>query len=100
MTEGQIITVSPEDTVDFALEKLVQHRVTGLPVIDASQRCVGVVADSDLLALHTLGRVKDDRQLFPAADQTWQAFNDVKKLLAKSSGKKCVGGGAGSVRGA
>lgn len=33
---------------------------------------VGVVSDYDLLALDKLGAVKDDRQLFPQADQTWQ----------------------------
>jgi hypothetical protein len=61
-----------------ALQKLVEHRVTGLPVIDAAQRCVGVVADSDLLALSSLGKVKDDRQLFPMADVTWHVSAAVR----------------------
>ena len=51
---------------------------------------VGVVSDYDLLALDSLGKVADDRALFPEADQTWQAFKDVKTMLAKSSGKKYV----------
>jgi hypothetical protein len=105
-------------TPTAALEKLVLHRVTGLPVVDASQRVVGIVSQGDLvgapgagvvagrprrgrpgcapplceqsaharpararrrpptplpqLALHTLGRTKDDRSLFPAAGETWQ----------------------------
>lgn len=50
----------------------MQYRVTGLPVVDASNLVVGVVSDSDLLALHNLGRAKDDRQIFPAPDETWQ----------------------------
>jgi hypothetical protein len=33
---------------------------------------VGVVSDYDLLALDKLGSVKNDKQLFPAADETWQ----------------------------
>jgi hypothetical protein len=33
---------------------------------------VGVVSDYDLLALDKLGTVKNDKQLFPAADETWQ----------------------------
>jgi len=33
---------------------------------------VGVVSDYDLLALDQLGQTKDDRQLFPQADETWQ----------------------------
>lgn len=88
MTGGNIYSCRPEDTVDAALEMLVQHRITGLPVVDTSSRVVGVVSDYDLLALDQLGQTKDDRQLFPQADETWQAFKEVKRLLAKSSGKK------------
>lgn len=31
-----------------------------------------MVSDYDLLALDKLGSVKNDKQLFPAADETWQ----------------------------
>lgn len=91
MSSGALFTCSPDDTVDAALEQLVAHRVTGLPVVDPSSgKVVGVVSDYDLLALDTLGRVtgSEDKALFPAPDQTWQAFKEVKTLLAKSSGKK------------
>ncbi|KAF6257882.1 inosine-5'-monophosphate dehydrogenase [Scenedesmus sp. NREL 46B-D3] len=88
MTATSLYSCKPEDTVDDALEMLVQHRITGLPVVDASGTVVGVVSDYDLLALDKLGSVKNDKQLFPAADETWQAFKEVKILLAKSSGKK------------
>ncbi|WIA13721.1 hypothetical protein OEZ85_007273 [Tetradesmus obliquus] len=90
MTATALYSCKPEDTVDDALEMLVQHRITGLPVVDAKGKVVGVVSDYDLLALDKLGSVKNDKQLFPAADETWQAFKEVKKLLAKSSGKKVV----------
>lgn len=33
---------------------------------------VGVVSDYDLLALDQLGQTKNDKQLFPQADETWQ----------------------------
>lgn len=33
---------------------------------------VGVVSDYDLLALDQLGKTKNDKQLFPQADETWQ----------------------------
>jgi len=90
MTSGVLFTCSPEDTVDAALEQLVQHRVTGLPVVDAHGVVVGVVSDYDLLALDTLGRApgSEDTSLFPAADQSWPAFREVKTLLAKSGGKR------------
>ncbi|GLI70154.1 hypothetical protein VaNZ11_014966 [Volvox africanus] len=88
MTSGNLFSCGPEDTVDSALELLVQHRITGLPVVDAESRVVGVVSDFDLLALDAVGRVNEDQNLFPSADQSWQAFKEVKKMLAKSAGKK------------
>ncbi|GIL59366.1 hypothetical protein Vafri_14249, partial [Volvox africanus] len=88
MTSGKLFSCGPEDTVDSALELLVQHRITGLPVVDAENRVVGVVSDFDLLALDAVGRVNEDQNLFPSADQSWQAFKEVKKMLAKSAGKK------------
>ncbi|GAX78996.1 hypothetical protein CEUSTIGMA_g6436.t1 [Chlamydomonas eustigma] len=81
-----IITCLPEDSLDHALELLVQHRVTGLPVIDSQGKVVGVVSDFDLLALDTFGRT-NATELFPETDQTWQAFKQVKSVLAKGTGK-------------
>ena len=34
-----------------ALELMVHHHITGLPVLDEQQRVVGVVSDYDLLSL-------------------------------------------------
>lgn len=34
-----------------ALELLVSHNVTGLPVVDSENRVVGVVSDYDMMAL-------------------------------------------------
>jgi CBS domain-containing protein len=88
MSSTYLYSCQPDDTVDSALEKLVQYRITGLPVVDEDFKVVGVVSDYDLLALDKLGSVKNDKQLFPQADETWQAFKEVKRLLAKSSGRK------------
>lgn len=45
------IVVRPETTIDDALELLLRHRVSGLPVVDAEDRLVGVVSEFDLLTL-------------------------------------------------
>jgi CBS domain-containing protein len=119
-----------------ALELLVEYNVTGLPVLDADRRVVGVVSDFDLLALDTFGSTRS-ADLFPdvsvcergfrgpiadselclllavvarlrglagladsldsflscpvlsrlQVEQTWQAFVQVRKVLAKGTGK-------------
>lgn len=87
MTSTLLITTSPDSSVDDALELLVEHKVSGLPVVDGSNKVVGIVSDFDLLALETFGKTQKG-SLFPEPDQTWSAFKQVRQVLAKGTGKK------------
>jgi CBS domain-containing protein len=44
-----VVTVTPEDTVDEAARLLQFHDVSGLPVCDDGRRVVGVVSEADLI---------------------------------------------------
>ncbi|XP_021897556.1 CBS domain-containing protein CBSX1, chloroplastic [Carica papaya] len=80
--------VKPTTTVDEALEALVEHRITGFPVIDDDWKIVGLVSDYDLLALDSIsGGGRTDNGMFPEVDSTWKTFNEVQKLLSKTNGK-------------
>ena len=46
-----VVYVNPPDTLDEALRLMVENRVSGLPVIDGRQRCVGFISATDLLDL-------------------------------------------------
>jgi CBS domain-containing protein len=46
----ELITVSPETEIVNAAKILLEKRINGLPVIDASGRLVGVLCQSDLVA--------------------------------------------------
>jgi CBS domain-containing protein len=46
MTEN-VITVSPNEDVVFAFEKLMKHKVSSLPVVDG-QKLIGIVTATDL----------------------------------------------------
>nr|BAJ53196.1 JHL03K20.5 [Jatropha curcas] len=80
--------VKPTTTVDEALQTLVEHRITGFPVIDDDWKLVGLVSDYDLLALDSIsGGGRTDNSMFPEVDSTWKTFNEVQKLLSKTNGK-------------
>lgn len=80
--------MKPTTSVDEALETLVEHRITGFPVIDDNWKLVGVVSDYDLLALDSIsGQGRKDTSMFPEVDSTWKTFNEVQKLLSKTNGK-------------
>uniref|UniRef100_A0A0D6QYQ5 CBS domain-containing protein n=1 Tax=Araucaria cunninghamii TaxID=56994 RepID=A0A0D6QYQ5_ARACU len=83
-----LFVVKPTTLIDEALESLVEHRVTGLPVIDDDWKLVGVVSDYDMLALDSIsGAGRTETGFFPEVDSTWKAFNELRKLLNKTNGK-------------
>ncbi|KAF2283752.1 hypothetical protein GH714_014837 [Hevea brasiliensis] len=83
--------VKPTTTVDEALQTLVEHRITGFPVIDDDWKLVGLVSDYDLLALDSIsGGGRTENSMFPEVDSTWKTFNKVQKLLSKTNGKVVV----------
>jgi len=43
----EVVTADPEDPVRRVAEKMVERRVSGLPVVDAGGRLLGMVAHSD-----------------------------------------------------
>ena len=48
-------TLSPETRIMTAIDFLLRHRVTGAPVVDADERLVGIITETDLLRLVTEG---------------------------------------------
>lgn len=45
----EVVTLSPEMTVEAAAERLVQRGISGAPVVDDRGRLVGVLSESDIL---------------------------------------------------
>ena len=46
---GNVISIDPEQTVLQAARLMLQHRISGLPVTDASGRLVGILSEGDFL---------------------------------------------------
>ncbi|MBI3463352.1 MAG: CBS domain-containing protein [Planctomycetes bacterium] len=46
-----LVAANPGDSVSDALKLMVENRVSALPVIDAHNRCVGMLSGTDLLQL-------------------------------------------------
>ncbi len=52
----KVITVYPEDPIEFAAEKLKRFDISALPVIDAKKRVLGLLSSEDLSRLITKRR--------------------------------------------
>jgi CBS domain-containing protein len=46
-TQGEVVTIGADDSIDEALRTMTEHKVRRLPVID-DQRCVGIVSQADI----------------------------------------------------
>ncbi|GMI68814.1 CBS domain containing protein 1, CYSTATHIONE [BETA]-SYNTHASE DOMAIN-CONTAINING PROTEIN 2 [Hibiscus trionum] len=79
--------VKPTTTVDEALQTLVEHRISGFPVVDDDWKLVGLVSDYDLLALDSISGRPTENDLFPEVDSSWKTFNEIQKLLNKTNGQ-------------
>jgi CBS domain-containing protein len=47
----ETITASPAMTVPRAMELLIQHQISCLPVVDLTHRLIGIVSDKDIFRL-------------------------------------------------
>lgn len=54
----EVITIRPETSVHEIARLLLEHRITGLPVVDDERRVVGIVSEFDLIAKR--GRTASD----------------------------------------
>jgi len=49
LMQSELITVHPESPLRLALERLIDHGISGLPVVDDDDKVVGVLSEKDLL---------------------------------------------------
>jgi CBS domain-containing protein len=76
----RVITVRPDDSVQEATRLMVTNRVSGLPVVDASERVVGIITVGDLIL----------RQRRPKVRPWWRLFFEGAERLALEH-KKIIG---------
>jgi CBS domain-containing protein len=67
--DTSVPTLRPETQIMAAVDFLLQHQVTGAPVVDSDGRLVGIITETDLLKLLTEGDHGE-----PAADATVAEF--------------------------
>lgn len=65
MTPNPIV-IYPTDTVGHAAELMLEHKIGGLPVVDANQELVGLITESDIFRL--LARSWRDENMKLAAE--------------------------------
>lgn len=45
----EVVTVSPTTTIQDAARRMVENHISGLPVVDAHDRCLGIISAMDIM---------------------------------------------------
>ncbi len=67
LTIGKIMTanpftISPDATLGEAARMMLEHRVSGLPVVDETRHVVGIITESDIFAMVVLHEWGGERE--------------------------------------
>ena len=54
-----LITVGPKATIQEVAKLLVEHNISGLPVVDAQQKLLGIISEGDLLHKEVFPKTPD-----------------------------------------
>ncbi len=47
--EKNVITIGPEVTLDKAIQRLLENKISGMPVVDDNGKILGVISEKDIL---------------------------------------------------
>jgi CBS-domain-containing membrane protein len=89
---GDVLTVRPEATVEELARVLMEHKVSGVPVVDDKRHLVGIVTENDLIR-------KNKRLHIPTVIRLFDAFillgsgrmeEEIKKMAATTVNEICT----------
>lgn len=57
-----VVTIAPQAPIRDAIARMISHQVSGMPVVDAEGRLVGIVSEGDFLRRRELGTEQPQRR--------------------------------------
>jgi len=87
-----VITVKPETTVEELARLLIEHRFSGVPVVDDAKRLVGIVTEHDLISQNKRLHIPTIIRLFDAYILlgSGKMESEIKKMAAVIVGDICT----------
>lgn len=90
--EAAVISITPTDTIARAAEKLVQHEIGALPVVDAGNQPVGLLAERDIArAVHEHGGATANipvQRVMQRPAPTCDADDEIRDVMARMTRKR------------
>ncbi|MCL4475741.1 MAG: CBS domain-containing protein [Nitrospirae bacterium] len=87
-----VITVSPDATVEELGRLFIEKQISGAPVVDASGKLFGVVTENDLISKNSRLHIPTVLRLFDAFIPlgTSKLEEEIRRMTASTVGEVCV----------
>jgi predicted transcriptional regulator len=102
----EVVTISEELTLEEAAQLLAKEQISGVPVVDARGRCVGILSATDFLALWAMKGERTDAEVrrhmtadpvmvgpaTPITELAWKMINaHIHRVIVVDEQEKPVG---------
>jgi CBS-domain-containing membrane protein len=87
-----VITVGSEATVEELARLLIDHKISGVPVVDNEKRIIGIVTENDLIRKNKRLHIPTIIRLFDAYFllDSGKVEDEIKKMVAATVDEICV----------
>ncbi len=88
-----VVTVTPDTTIETLAALLIEHHISGAPVVDAEGRLFGIVTENDLISRNKRLHIPTVVSFLDAAiylESSKKFEQDVKRLTATQVGGICT----------
>lgn len=84
----EVVTVSPDTPVEELAKLLSEHKISGVPVVDAEGNVVGIATEADIIAKGKEGKVEDimTREVVSVTEDT--PVEEIARILSDKGIKR------------
>jgi len=90
--EREVVSVKSETTVEELARLLIEHKFSGVPVVDDNNRLIGIVTENDLISQNKRLHIPTIIRLFDAYIMlgSEKLDGEIKNMAATTVGEICV----------
>ncbi|UCH81175.1 MAG: CBS domain-containing protein [Nitrospiraceae bacterium] len=87
-----VITATNETTIEELARLLIEHKISGVPVIDDNKNLIGIVTENDLIKKNKRFHIPTIVRLFDAYFllDSGKVEDEIKKMVATTVGEICT----------
>ena len=90
----EVVTVTPDTTIEELARLLIEHRISGAPVVDAQGDLTGIVTENDLIRHNKRFHIPTIVRLFDAyimLESPGKLDEEIRRMAATTVGEICIG---------